>query len=322
MNEAKRVLFIGSKTLGLSCIKEMYALAGDRLAGALTFDDTFDSRSALPELIEFCTIKCIPLHIAGSRDESERIILREMPDLCIVCGWYWLISNHVLSSVSKGFLGVHNSLLPKYRGGSPLIWSILNGEKEVGFSMFSFTEGMDDGPIWFQSSIELTLQDDVQSVLEKLESNLISEFRNSYLNILSGKLKPTPQSHSIATYCGQRQAIDGEINWKNPAIQVYNFIRAQTKPYPGAYTFYKDKKLTIWKAQPVEQTYYGIPGQVVRVLNDGILIVCGNNQPLLITAVEYEGKQLSASELIRSISVRLPYPSGAKQKKEMLPNNI
>jgi methionyl-tRNA formyltransferase len=304
MNKATKVLFIGSKQLGLKCLKTMHRLSPHTLVGALTFDDTNDSRSIFAQFQSFCKTNEVPLLIAQNRKDSEDIIDSIKPDICIVVGWYWLINNELLNKIPMGMLGIHNSLLPKYRGGSPLIWSIINGEAEVGFSMFSFTEEMDEGDIWFQQSIELKNTYHVNDVLNEIEKQVEKHLSKNYLNIINGELKPKPQNHSDATYCAQRKPEDGLIDWNKSAKDIYNFIRAQSSPYPGAYTIFKDKKIIVQSAANDKKVYYGTPGQVARISQEGIVVICGNHQSILIKEITYDGENIKPHQVIKSIKTR------------------
>jgi len=304
MKKIERVLFIGSKQLGLDCLKTMYSQSKETLIGVMTFDDTADGRSKFNDFNDFCSSNEIPIFIAKNKSDSEKIIKDQHPDIGIVVGWYWLISNDTLKNVPYGLLGIHNSLLPKYRGGSPLIWSIINGEKNIGFSMFSFTEGMDEGDIWFQYKFELKQEDDINSILVKIEKEAVVQLKQNYIKILSGELKPKPQNHQDATYCAQRKPEDGLIDWNKSSTQIFNFIRAQSHPYPGAFTSYKNKKLIIWKAIINSETYYGTPGQIARISKEGVTLICGDNKSITITDVEYEGREINANSLIKTINTR------------------
>jgi methionyl-tRNA formyltransferase len=216
-----------------------------------------------------------------------------------------MIGDETLEVASYGFLGMHNSSLPKYRGGSPLVWTMINGEKQAGLSLFSFTKGIDEGDIWAQESVEIGPDDYIADILMKLEAKAIALLREKYLDILNGKLKPVPQNHNLATYCAMRIPEDGLIDWHKPSQGVYNFIRAQSDPYPGAFTISEGKKLIIWRAHPSPITYYGTPGQVARISPDGVYVICGDNTPLICDFVELDGKKDAASKTIKSIKTRL-----------------
>src|ERR1700731_1144986 len=282
MSKISRVLFMGSKQLELRVLEEMYSLSPTILIGALTIDDTDDSRTKFSHFQAFAEKHGLELRVGKDRKHSEEIIQELKPDLCLVVGWYWLISNATLNTVPFGFIGIHNSLLPRFRGGSPLIWPIIRGEREVGFSFFSFTSGMDDGPIWAQESVVVAENDYIASVLNRLENKAVDVLRSIYPQLLNGSMKPVAQNHELATYGTQRFPSDGNINWHEPARNVYNFIRAQSDPYPGAFTYFEGEKLTIWRATLFRNAYFGIPGQVARIASDGVYVICGDDRAIIL----------------------------------------
>ncbi|MBF0522815.1 MAG: methionyl-tRNA formyltransferase [Candidatus Omnitrophica bacterium] len=312
MRSIKRVLFMGSKDLGLGVLKEMVALSPKTLIGALTIDDKSDCRSALSDFKVFAKEKNIKLYVASNKADSERIIQELKPDLCFVVGWYWLISDATLDGVAKGFIGIHNSLLPQYRGSAPLVWAMMAGEKKVGFSLFTFTKGMDDGPIWVQGSVSVEDSDDIGDVLVKLKTKAVKTVHEKYPAILDGKIKPVAQKHNQATYCAQRLPSDGNINWSEPARKIYDFIRSQANPYPGAFTYYQSAELKIWRAQLCDKVYFGTPGQVAQIGKDGVYVICGDNRAIILKDIEFGGKRQPAQEILKTISIRFPDTKVAK----------
>ncbi len=305
MKRSKKVLFIGSKNLGLRCLKEMHNLDPGSIAGVLTIDDRDDGRSVFEEFEQFSSDKKISFHAARNKNEAEDIIRQVAPEMCFVVGWYWIIGRKTLESVPNGFLGIHHSLLPKYRGGSPLVWAMINGEKIIGTTLFSFAEGMDDGDIWAQEKVEVGDNDYISDMLARLEEKAVLILKEKYIAILEGKIKPVPQDHKKATFCAQRIPDDGMIDWKKSAMEIYNFVRAQSEPYPGAFTFFNDKKLIIWRAHMDDVIYYGTPGQVAERSGDSVYVICGDNRPVVLETVEYDGKKASAGDIIKSIKTRL-----------------
>jgi methionyl-tRNA formyltransferase len=304
MKKSKKVLFIGSKKLGLRCLQQMYSLGPEYIAGVLTTDDRDDRRCVLKDLEEFAAAKKIDFHIAGNNKETENVIKKISPDICFVVGWYRIIDKKTLQSVPNGFLGIHHSLLPKYRGGSPLVWAMVNGDKIVGTTMFSFAEGMDDGDIWAQEKVEIGQHDYISDVVVRLEEKAVSILKDKYIAILEGRIRPVPQEHEKATYCAQRTPEDGLIDWEKSAAEIYNFIRAQSEPYPGAFTFFNDGKLIIWRAHPDDRIYYGTPGQVAGRSGESVYVICGDNKPVVLETVEYEGVKSPAGSIIKSIKTR------------------
>jgi methionyl-tRNA formyltransferase len=300
------VIFLGSKQFGFHCLEEIFELDPLSICAIITIDDRDDSRSAYKDFHAFANDNRVKLFVTQNRLQTEELIRALRPDLCLVSGWYWLISPETLNSVPRGFIGIHNSILPRYRGGSPLVWTIINGEQEAGVTLFSFTAGLDDGDIWGQKTVKIESTDYISDVLSKLEEKAISILREKYAEILEGKAKAYPQNGDEATYCAQRFPFDGLIDWRKTSFEIYNFVRAQSEPYPGAFTMYNGKKLTIWRAHPEDITYYGTPGQIARINDNGVYVICGNQKPLVLDVVELEGEgvKVSANKVISSIRIR------------------
>jgi methionyl-tRNA formyltransferase len=306
MTKSKKILFIGSKKIGYECLLFLNNFNDISLVGAMTIDDSSDTRSYFSEFTSFCTKNSIDIFIVKNKKESGNLIKKLKPDLCIVVGWYWIIDKEVLDSVPYGFIGIHFSLLPKYRGGSPLVWAIINGENETGVSLFSFSTGIDDGDIWAQKSVTIEFDDYVSDVLNKLEIATMEMLNENLKIILDGNLVPSKQNESMHTYVTPRKPSDGQIEWNMPSIDVYNFIRAHSNPYPGAFTYLNGEKLSIWHARAVKSNLKGEPGQVISITDEGALIMCGDGTPLVIEIVQLEGHLMKpANEVITRVGIKL-----------------
>lgn len=301
-----QILFIGSKQLGLKILKLMYDLAPDQLIAVITFNDEQDTRSQLVAFQKFSYTSGVPLHIAQNRKESEEIIKNLQPNICFVVGWYWLIDNDLVDAIPNGMIGLHNSLLPKYRGGAPLIWSILNNDTKTGVTLFTLGKGMDDGAIWGQKSFSIESTDYISDILLKLENASEALIKDLFLHIIQGKVRPQEQNSSSATFGALRKQEDGFIDWNRSAQYIYNFIRAQSTPYPGAFSFLKSMKMIIWRAEMIDMEFHGTPGQVGLIKNDDIYIICGDNRPIILKHIEVGEKEGSAGSFVKSIKERLP----------------
>jgi methionyl-tRNA formyltransferase len=306
INVDTKVLFVGSKRVGLKVLTEMLSLHRASVVGVLSIDDRDDARTVYGPLQELAKKNSLPFNVAKNRREAAAFIIESSADLCIVAGWYWLLGQDILGLLRRGAVGIHFSKLPKYRGGSPVVWAIINGEREAGFSIFSFTKGMDDGPIWAQGVVPIEMCDGIADVLDKLESGVVTILRSTYLDILTETVSPVEQDPAEATFCTLRIPSDGLIDWCRPAIAVHDFIRAQSHPYPGAFSYLHNKKLTIWKTHPYAWPYYGTPGQVARTDDTGVYVVCGDARAIVLEIVEAEGQEVEAQKLIRSVKVRFP----------------
>lgn len=187
--------------------------------------------------------------IEGKRTRDYNQIIKELNlDLILVLGWYYMVPESTRSLVKYGVWGIHASLLPKYAGGAPLNWAILNGEEETGVTLFRMEDGVDDGDIISQKSFKIEYEDTIKEVYEK--ATIISkEILKQVLNNMD-EISFTRQDKEKIEIYPQRKPADGKIDLNKPALELYNFIRAQSSPYPGAYIDTIDnKKLIIEKAR-------------------------------------------------------------------------
>lgn len=174
------------------------------------------------------------------------------PDLILAVGWYYMIPPSMIAMAPKGAIGIHGSLLPKYRGNAPFVWAIINGEKETGISLFYFEKGVDEGDIIAQEKFPIEESDTIREVLEKARLSSIKVLEEYLPQLANGTAPRMVQDHSKATIFPKRTPEDGKIDWAWDAIRIKNFIRAQTKPYPGAFTIINNKKVVIWDADLYE----------------------------------------------------------------------
>ena len=300
----KNVSFIGSKQIGYECLEKIYMLDKESLGSVITIDDGGDRRSYFNDIKQFCKKLSIPCFVAENRDHFKGLIKELKPELGFVVGWYWLIDKETIDNVPNGFIGIHNSLLPKYRGGAPLVWSIINGDQQTGFSFFSITEGMDDGDIWFQNFVDIRPNDYISDVLRRIGHLTLMSLDNIYHKILSREFFPRLQTGYGISYCGQRMLEDGKIDWNKSSEEIYNFIRAQSTPYPGAFSMLHGDKLFILRATPLDILYNGTPGQVLKITNSEVLVICGDNKAINIQQVRYNEVTTEAREVIKSIKIR------------------
>lgn len=185
--------------------------------------------------------------VKGKRLTDFHDLIRSVnPDVILVMGWYYMLKKQTRELAKFGAWGIHASLLPNYAGGAPLVWAIINGEKETGVTLFRMDDGVDDGDIIAQSKFDITDLDDIRTVYQKA-----LEASNKILEEVMLKNEPpsfSPQDKSAIKIFRQRNPQEGEIDWSWDAKKIKNFIRAQTKPYPGAWTVISGKKITLWSA--------------------------------------------------------------------------
>ncbi len=165
------------------------------------------------------------------------------PDVIIAGGWYYMISKQIREIPKEGVWGLHASLLPNYAGGAPLVWALINGESQTGVTLFRMESGVDDGDIISQEKIMISEDDNIKSLINKSK-----EVSNRLLSkaLSQRKIAYKPQDKSKIKIYPQRSPEDGEVNldWEND--RIINFVKAQTKPYPGAWIIHGNKKIILW----------------------------------------------------------------------------
>jgi methionyl-tRNA formyltransferase len=233
--------------------------AARRQAGFESFDEIAQSNNIT--LIETADL---------NEENSQRSLAELDPNICICPGWHQILDQSVLEIPTDGFLGFHSSNLPKGRGGAPINWSIIHGESEITISLFRYTPGIDAGDIVAKETVPVEERDDVRTVIDRLAIAACDALRSVHEKMENG-LDAVPQSEEEATYRPRRQPQDGIINWNSTVSEVQNWIRAQTDPYPGAYTFFEDRKLTIWSANGSNvKSSNRLPGTVTDTTERGI----------------------------------------------------
>ena len=248
-NREKRIIFIGSVEIGLTILEAIYKVTHVHSIFTLPLDKASKTSGFVdfePVAKKYNSVLMRTDNI--NSPENISIIKKISPDLIITAGWQRLISKEILDIPLLGTVGFHSSLLPKFRGRAPVNWAIILGEKETGITMFYLTPEADNGDIIAQESFEILLNDDCNTVYKKSAqagAYLISKYLDL---ILEGK---APRIHNPATSYPaypKRTPQDGEIDFNRSSIEIYNFVRALTKPYPGAYYFNSQgEKILVWK---------------------------------------------------------------------------
>jgi len=277
------VAVLGSKALCVELVRTLKAVEEVSLLGVVTLNDALDSRSSLGELRGLAEQNQWPLAVAASAAEAYRALADLGPSVVFVAGWYRIIPADVLDRVPQGFFGIHFSALPRYRGSAPVVWAMINGESKIGFSVFKMNEGMDEGLIACQGSVDVDETMYIDEVIAELVTVSTREIAKIASGLARGVAPLVAQPDTPPSYGAVRHPEDGRIDWTLPADQVARFVRAQSRPYPGAFALFGDIEVTIWRASAdASCRYFGAPGQVVRVLPGGPIVVCANGTGLHI----------------------------------------
>ena len=219
-------------------------------------------------------------------NEEEYNFLNSLDaDLAIVVAYGQIIPKKFLSLTKKGFINIHASLLPKWRGAAPIERSIMNLDQESGISIMRIAEKLDTGPVCNNYKIELNENLNALEISEKL-SNLASEkILDNVDDILEDKAIFVEQDHPNATYASKIQKTEGQINWAENAEKIVGKING-LYPSPGAFFIFNGERYKILKAQIGRAQ--GNPGSV---LSDNLEIACGNNQSIIVREIQRQGKR-------------------------------
>ena len=222
-----------------------------------------------------------------------RFIKNKEPDIIIQSGWSQKFKEEVLKAAKYGCIGEHPAPLPKGRGAACVNWAIITGETEWGDTFFKMEDKYDVGVIYAQKHFKIELYDNVKTVYDKVSNMSAEIIRENILDWSSGILNGISQNDSDATYYSGRRPSDGIFSFNEKAIDVYNKIRGQTKPYPGAFFQVSingvQKNITVWNSY-----YTGIKtkhkiGEVIMQKNNGCVeIICGDGISVIIKRVQVE----------------------------------
>lgn len=230
-------------------------------------------------------------------DNSEfaNLIGKEKPDLAVVAAYGKIIPKEILDIPSHGFLNVHGSLLPAYRGASPIQSAILNGEKETGVTIMKVDEKLDHGSIVSKIVVPILNDDTYESLSRKLAISGAELLIKTIPDYISGKIQPIDQNDSEATFSGIIEKEDGKIDWRKNAEEIERMIRA-FYPWPTAWTNWNDKNLKILEADVIEGSGKN-PGEVF-LKNNEPAVQC-KKDILMIKKLQLEGgKILSSKEFL------------------------
>jgi methionyl-tRNA formyltransferase len=229
------------------------------------------------------------------------------PDCVVVSSFHRILPDSLLAKCR--FVNVHYALLPQYRGRANVNWAILNREENTGITIHEIAPGLDAGNILFQAAVPIGEDDDVTMLYERLNALQGAALAGAVERLLSGDAGE-PQDETRATYGCTRLPDDGEIDWSAPSAAVHALVRSQTPPFPGAFTYFDGRRLTIWRSKLVADAprYDGrIPGRVVGVSRaDGSVDVLTADGVLRLLEVQVDGgERTAAANVIRSVKATL-----------------
>jgi methionyl-tRNA formyltransferase len=287
---AKKIVFMGTPIFALPILKSLYQ-NGYPISDVYTQPPQRSKRgqkinkSPIQGIAETLSLKIrTPYSLKNDKEEYEYFKSIDA-DLAIVVAYGQIIPKEFLNLTKKGFINIHASLLPKWRGAAPIQRSIMNLDKEIGVSVMKIAEQLDTGPVCNTYKINLEDNLNASDAVDKLSLIAAEKILVNIDNILEGKANFIDQDHSKATYASKIKKTEGKINWNDNAKNIIGKING-LHPVPGAYFIFKGERYKILKAQIGNGI--GNPGEIV---SDYLEVACGDKYSIIIKEIQRQGKR-------------------------------
>ncbi len=304
-----RIVWVGYHQEGLKAF-EAALQKGYKIVQFITLiEEAFEKRSAgTRKYLSLCKEYGIPTRLVQSikKDEAYQIIREAKPDLMVVLGWSEILPERLLDIPVIGTVGTHAAMLPHNRGSAPVNWAIIRGEKEGGNSLMWLDKEVDQGEIIDQVGFAITMYDTCATVYDKVaESN--SEMLLRLIERLSNG-KPTVMRKKNVTaepLLPRRHPKDGRINWSENSLSLYNFVRALTRPYPGAFSYLAERKYILWSVSLLPgNEKNACPGKIMGAVYSpddaacGVQVACGSGSLIIHDMEDEAGMIFTGRKLV------------------------
>jgi methionyl-tRNA formyltransferase len=295
-----RMVFCGTPQFAVPSLQKFTALSDFEITQVFTQPDRPRGRG---QEVSFSPVKEVaraanllvhqPAKIRAPEVEAQLRALS--PDVIVIIAYGQIIPARLLNIPRLGWINLHASLLPKYRGAAPIAWAIASGETRTGNTTMRIDAGMDTGEMLLQNELAIGSDETAPELTVRLAESGAKLMVETLRGLAAGNLSARPQDHSAATYAPMLKRQDGQIDWARPAQEIYDRMRGFA-PWPGAYTDFRGQTCHLWGHPASAQPSSDPPGTLA--LKAGRLrVTCGSATELELTHVKLEGrKQVSAAE--------------------------
>jgi methionyl-tRNA formyltransferase len=276
-----RIVWVSYDTIGRDCLLAA-AEAGAEITALVSLPGPIDpnrsGQCSFSELAISLGVPLIEIKDVNAPETVEAVRAAE-PDSIFVVGWSQLVHEELIALAPKGVFGMHPTLLPRHRGRAPIPWAILSGLARTGVTLFEIVDATaDSGPIVGQIDVAIAPDETATTLMDKLTAAHVELIRECLPLLIAGTASRREQDAWRASTWPKRTPPDGIIDWETRAEYLYDWVRAQTRPYPGAFTYVGEQKLVVWRARPVPWEDQSPAGTVVA---DGPVVACGEGALLL-----------------------------------------
>lgn len=299
-----KVLFLGNHTVGIKVLDTLIKEKDIDIVGIIAHPKDPEDGIRYQSVFDYAKLKNIKVIRSNlNKEEDINFIKLLQPDLLFVTDFKFILKKDVLNIPKIGSVNLHPSLLPKYRGRASINWAIINGEKELGLTGHWINEGTDTGDIIKQLKFKLDFSENINDALQKYYP-LYKEITEEIINIIkSGHFLGQKQIEKDSSYFPKRIPNDGLINWNFNNIQIYNFVRAISYPYPGAFSYLNKEKIKIWETNILSDIGFEktMPnGYIIDYLKNKIYVKCCNSV-IIISRFEPSNISIKIGDVFKSI---------------------
>jgi len=265
------------------------ALAGAGHAPVILLTLPLEKRARHSDFVDLAPLAdAVGTHVERVQDVNDDAVLALLAtldlDLLMVVGWSRVCGPEFRRAARLGAIGYHPALLPSMRGRAALAWTILRDVRRTGGSLFWLDEGIDSGDIVAQEAFDLSGAETLRQLYNRHLDALRTMAAGLAAKLAAGERPAAPQRHEYATYLAVRRAEDGAIDWERPAPEIERLTRAVSHPYPGAFTWWRGRKLIIWAARVAHYPQWAAQiGQVFTYEGEAPVARCGGDTDLVLS---------------------------------------
>ena len=305
-----RIVFCGTPAFAVPSLHGLIAQPEFEIVGAITQPDRPRGRGreiAISAVKAAAVEAGIPVYQPEKirSDEAYEYFRGIAPDVVVIIAYGQIIPPRLIAIPRLGWINVHASLLPKYRGAAPINWAIINGDTRTGVTTMQIDAGLDTGPMLLRRELEIGQDETAPKLAARLAELGAPLIMETLRKLDCGEVSPTPQDNWQATLAPILKKDDGKIDWHLSARKIYNRIRG-LQPWPGAFTSFRGRNCQIWGKPLKPVAAGGEPGIILPTQNDGMLVICGGPvaSVLRVDYIQKEGRQtLTDIDLIRGARI-------------------
>jgi methionyl-tRNA formyltransferase len=294
-----KIVYAGNNQRGIACLEVLAHSDRHNVVYAMAQKGESGWYSSIGQIADELSVPNSIIENPNSPEFLEK--LRGLsPELVVMCGYSKIVGADFRKIPKYGCINLHASALPFYRGAAPLNWALINGEREIGLSIYQVDKGIDTGPILAQTKFEVGFRDTIRDVSERVLEIYPEMLLRVCDDIELGRANPQPQDLNSGSYFTKRRSEDGRIIWNlMEDVQIHNLVRALSPPYPCAF-FYRGsggQKIKVLEADVERKEYRGISGRVAVKDDEGIVVIAKNRGVRLKRMETIDGKEANLGGL-------------------------